>query len=340
MPQLLKKSNFKVLFLLLLLIIIIFIGVYNTKVKKSVGGNVEKTFSVANGQNATQIAQNLKKEGLINSTFFFTLYVGINKKSASFQVGDFDLNSSMSIKEIVRDLTEKNILKPEEKITFIEGWSLKDYDKALKQSRLLNVDNFLELTKKDYSKQFSFLADKPLSHDLEGYLFPDTYRFFLDIEGQDLILKILSNFDKKLDSQMRADIKAQGKTIFEIVTMASIIEKEVRSEKDMKIVSGIFWNRIKNGQALESCASLAYILGVNKSQYSYEDTRVDSPYNTYLHRGLPPGPIANPGLKAIEAAIYPQETNYNYFLTATESGKTIFNESYEQHLIDKNKYIK
>ena len=101
-----------------------------------------------------------------------------------------------------------------------------------------------------------------------------------------------------------------------------------------------FWNRIKNGQALESCASLAYILGVNKSQYSYEDTRVDSPYNTYLHRGLPPGPIANPGLKAIEAAIYPQETNYNYFLTATESGKTIFNESYEQHLIDKNKYIK
>jgi UPF0755 protein len=122
--------------------------------------------------------------------------------------------------------------------------------------------------------------------------------------------------------------------------MASVIEKEVRSANDMKIVSGIFWNRIKNGQALESCATLAYILGVNKSQYSYEDTRINSPYNTYINRGLPAGPIANPGLKAIEAAIYPEDTAYNYFLTASETGETIFSKTYQEHLNNKNKYIK
>lgn len=340
MPQVLKKNNLKFLLFLVLLLGIIFTFFYHKKTKQGLGGNIEKTFSISSGQSSSQIAKNLKEEGLINSAFFFKLYTRLTKKSSFFQVGDFDLNTNMSIKEIVYDLTQKNTLKAEERITFLEGWSLKDYEKALKQSQLSRVDNFLELSQADYSDSFSFLEDKPQSQNLEGYLFPDTYRFFLDIEAEDLILKILSNFDRKLSSNLRHDIRKQGKTIFEIITMASIIEKEVRSEKDMKIVSGIFWNRIKNGQALESCATLAYILGVNKSQYSYEDTRVDSPYNTYLYRGLPPGPISNPGLKAIEAAIYPEDSNYNYFLTASESGETIFNESYEQHVIDKNKYIK
>ncbi|MDP2736501.1 MAG: endolytic transglycosylase MltG, partial [bacterium] len=136
------------------------------------------------------------------------------------------------------------------------------------------------------------------------------------------------------------EIKKQNKTIFEIVTMASIIEKEVRSTDDMKIVSGIFWNRIKNGQGLESCATLAYILGVNKPQYSVEDTKIDSPYNTYKYRGLPPGPIANPGFNAINAAVYPENTNYNYFLSDPETGKTIFSKILDEHNANKYKYLK
>jgi UPF0755 protein len=122
--------------------------------------------------------------------------------------------------------------------------------------------------------------------------------------------------------------------------MASIIEKEVRSTSDMKIVSGIFWNRIKNGQALQSCATLAYVLGVNKAQYSLEDTKVDSLYNTYKYRGLPPGPIANPGLDAITAAIYPESTNYNYFLSDPATGKTIYSKTLDEHNANKYKYLK
>ncbi|MEI8361556.1 MAG: endolytic transglycosylase MltG, partial [bacterium] len=126
----------------------------------------------------------------------------------------------------------------------------------------------------------------------------------------------------------------------EIVTMASVIEKEVRKTADMKIVSGIFWNRLANKQRLESCATLAYILGVNKEQYSLADTKIDSPYNTYQNFGLPIAPIANPGLKAIEAAIYPTKTNYNFFLTAATTGQTIFSSTFAEHVKNKNLYLK
>ena len=170
-------------------------------------------------------------------------------------------------------------------------------------------------------------------------MFPDTYRIYIDADLDDIIRKMLGNFDGKLTAKMREDISKQGKTIYEIVTMASLIEKEVRTEKDMKIVSGIFWNRIKNGQALQSCASLAYILGVNKAQYTTEDTKIISPYNTYQNPGLPPGPISNPGIQAIKAAIYPTDTDYNYFLTNPANGETIFSKTFNEHIKNKNKYL-
>jgi UPF0755 protein len=264
----------------------------------------------------------------------------LSGRQGSFRSGEYNLSSKMNIKEIVAELTKPVFLKPEEKITFIEGWNIKNYNEAILKSNLENKDDFLKQSEKNYSDEFSFLQDKPKGKNLEGYLFPDTYRFYTDIKSEEIVVKMLSNFNKKLTDKMRADISAQNKTIYEIVTMASVIEKEVRSADDMKIVSGIFWDRIKNGQALESCATLAYILGVNKAQYSYEDTRIDSPYNTYINRGLPAGPIANPGLKALEAAIYPEYTGYNYFLTATETGETIFSKTYQEHLNNKNKYIK
>ena len=122
--------------------------------------------------------------------------------------------------------------------------------------------------------------------------------------------------------------------------MASILEKEVRSEQDMKIVSGIFWDRIKIGQALQSCATLAFVLGVNKVQYTYTDTQIISPYNTYKHKGLPPGPISNPGLKALNAAVEPIKTEYNYFLSRPDTGETVFAKTLDQHNANKAKYLK
>lgn len=339
-----KKDNqmkiFKTLIFILIAVFLVLIFSYNRSINRTNNNGPEKQFVIESGQGLGIISKNLKNEKLIHSKTYFKVYAVLSGRQGSFRSGDYNLSSKMNIKEIVAELTKPVFLKAEEKITFIEGWNIENYNEAILKSNLENKADFLKQSQKNYSEEFSFLKDKPKNKSLEGYLFPDTYRFYVDIKSDDMIKKMLSNFDKKLSEQMRADISAQGKTIFEIVTMASVIEKEVRSANDMKIVSGIFWNRIKNGQALESCATLAYILGVNKSQYSYEDTRINSPYNTYINRGLPAGPIANPGLKAIEAAIYPEHTAYNYFLTASETGETIFSKTYQEHLNNKNKYIK
>jgi UPF0755 protein len=237
------------------------------------------------------------------------------------------------------------VLREEKTVKIIEGWRNSDISKELSDKSLMTKAEFDEAVKKDYSDRFSFLDDKPSGLDLEGYLYPDTYRVFASSTPDEIIIKILENFDKKLTQKMRADIKAQGRTINEVITMASIIEKEAPISyqsgniDDAKIVSGIFWNRIKSGQALQSCATLAYVLGVNKTQYSEADTKIDSPYNTYRNPGLPLGPIANPGILAIEAAIYPISTNYNYFLTPAGSKSLIFSRTYEEHLRNKNKYL-
>lgn len=339
-----KKNNqmkiFKTLIFILIAVFLVLIFSYNRSINRTDNNGAEKQFVIENGQGLSTIARGLKGAELIHSKTYFKVYSVLSGRQGSFRSGEYTLSSKMNIKEIVAELTKPVFLKEEVKITFIEGWNLKNYNEALASSSLENVSDFMKATTKDYSDKFSFLKDKPKGLDLEGYLFPDTYRFYTDITGEEVVLKMLSNFDNKLSDQMRSDIEKQGKTISEIITMASIIEKEVRSTKDMKIVSGIFWDRIDNGQALESCATLAYILGVNKAQYSYEDTRIDSPYNTYINRGLPVGPIANPGIKAIEAAIYPEHTEYNYFLTASETGETIFSKTYQEHLANKSKYIK
>jgi len=251
-------------------------------------------------------------------------------------------------------------LRPEETVRLIEGWNSRDMSQYFERQGLWQSEEFLEVVGfpqvdynkvddlpplVDYSSEFSFLEDKPKNRSLEGYLYPDTYRIFTGSSPAELVEKMLSNFDKQLTDKMRADIKAQGKTIYEIVTMASILEKEAPmnyangDNRDARIISGIFWRRIEAGQALQSCATLAYILGVNKAQYTTADTRTESPYNTYKYRDLPPGPISNPGILAIEAAIYPLSTSYNYFLTPSGSNKIVYATTYAEHLSNKRKYL-
>jgi len=226
-----------------------------------------------------------------------------------------------------------------------EGSNNKEVAKLFAAAGLFAEEEFLKVQEDYPSERFDFLADRPAGTDLEGYLHPDTYRFFASSTPEEILSKMLNNFDKKLTPDLRAEIAAQGKTISEIVIMASLIEKEApifydkKDNTDAKIVSGIFWRRLKNNQALQSCASLAYILGVNKPQYSIADTQIPSPFNTYLNRGLTPSPIANPGYLAIEAAIYPTATNYNYFLTPAGSRSMVYAATYEEHLVNKNKYL-
>jgi len=303
----------------------------------------EQVFIVNKGEVIKQIADNLKKENLIRSVFYFKYEIGSGN---NIKAGEYLISPKLSAREIIKILIVGEAVSREKSIRIIEGWSNKDIAAYLEKNNIILAKDFVALTasplngwKFGFAKP-TFLNDAPRRAGLEGYLFPDTYRIFNNTTGEGVISKMLDNFEKKLTPEIREEIKRQKKMIYEIVTMASVIEKEVRSADDMKIVSGIFWDRIKNGQALESCATLAYILGVNKAQYTSEDTKVDSLYNTYKYRGLPPGPIANPGFNAIRAAVYPEATNYNYFLSDPATGKTIYSKSLEEHNANKYKYLK
>ena len=230
--------------------------------------------------------------------------------------------------------------RPEKNITLIAGWNLKNINSYLDDQGFKFSADLLKLKARDYAATYDFLADAPKNATLEGYIFPDTYRVYASSTLDEVLAKPLNNFSAKLTPTMRMDIQKQGKSVYEILTMASILEKEVKTPSDLKIVSGIFWQRIKNGQPLQSCATLAYVLGVNKPQYSDADTQANSLYNTYKYRGLPPGPISNPGLEAIMAAIYPTASAYNYFLSRPDTGATIFSQTYSEHLKNKAKYLK
>jgi len=253
------------------------------------------------------------------------------------------------------------IPKPEETIQILEGWTMRDIGQYLETRSLYKNEDFLNITGfpqidyrdnktkpalDDFSTQFSFLEDKPKYYGLEGYLFPDTYRIYASSTVTEVIEKMLTNFDKKLTTQMRADIKAQGKTIYEVIILASLIEKEApidyqtSDDRDARIIAGIFLNRLHIGQGLQSDATLSYIYGDNKPAHTGAELENSSPYNTYKYRGLPPGPICNPGILAIKAAIYPIITEYNYFLTPKGKDTVVYARTYQEHLQNKYKYLK
>ena len=296
-------------------------------------------FTIEQGEGLDIIASNLKEKGLISSKLLFNSYIFIQDEQSFLQVGEYNLSPLMSISEIAEKIVKGETI--ENKITIIEGWNLKNIAQYLEDKEITQKEDFLEIasSSKTFNQDFLYLDDKPTEEGLEGYLFPDTYSIRTTDSAEDIIKMMLNNFDKKMTSDLREEIEEQNKTIFEIITMASLLEKEVRGEEDKKIVSGIFWKRIANKYPLQSCATVAYALGQDKWRYSIEDTKIDSPYNTYQYLGLPKGPICNPGLESIEAAIKPETTKFWYYLSTPE-GETIFSKTLHEHNIAKAKYLK
>jgi UPF0755 protein len=187
-------------------------------------------------------------------------------------------------------------------------------------------------------QNYEFLIDKPQSATLEGYLFPDTYRFYKSATPDQVVQKLLDTFGEKVILPLQDQITESKHTIFQIITLASIIEKEVKSDADRRIAAGIFWKRLELGMPLQSDATVNYITGKQALQPTNADLSTDSLYNTYKYPGLPPGPIDNPSFSAIRAVVNPEETSYLYFLTKPD-GTTVFSKTYEEHLANKKRYL-
>lgn len=297
----------------------------------------ESVFRVEKGQGSKEISANLENQGIVLWGPMFRAYVLLSGASRKMQAGNYSLSSTMSICEIAGKMKKGEVIR--EKVTVIEGWNLRNIDSYLEERGIFYPQEFFNAASSSVGySDYDFLEDKPKDMSLEGYLFPDTYQINSGSDAKDLVSKMLDNFDEKLTPDLKAEIKKQGKTVFEVITMASLIEKEVRTREDKEMVSGIFWKRLGIGMPLESCATIAYILGVDKWQYSFNDTRTVSPYNTYLNRGLPLGPICNPGLESIKAAIYPKASSYWFYLS-TKDGETIYSKTLQEHNIEKVKHL-
>lgn len=340
---------------LLLIFCSISLSIYMWKeiyLPKEPGSTHQVAFSVKKGEGAKEISINLEKQGIIRHSGIFRVYVLIFSFSQKLQAGDYLLSPSMSIPEIVEKFVAGQVKK--ERITIIEGWNLRDIADYLESQGVANKKDFFELAgypaefyssesslpqPKDFSGEFEFLKEKSKRVSLEGYIFPDTYEIIAGTPLEDVIRKTLSNFSQKLTPELRQEIVAQNKSIFTIITMASLIEKEVRTLDDKKIVSGLLWKRLKVGMPLQVDATISYITGKKTTKISREETQIVSLYNTYKYQGLPLGPICNPGSDSILAAIYPEDSDYWYYLSTPE-GETIFSKTLQEHNIAKAKYLR
>ena len=305
------------------------------------------TVTIPPGASASQIADILAESGVTKTTFVPKMLMYISGVHKKMQAGTFYIPKGTSLLGVLRDLTQ--LQYQERQITLLEGWNLRDITNYLAASGVASKSAIIVMvgeplkdnksTTKDWSAEFSVLKSKPAKRSLEGFIFPDTYRLELNATAEDVVRKTLQNFDKKLTKELRAEIVRQKKTIFEIITMASILEREVRGYEDKQKVSDIFWRRIARGMGMEADSTVNYATGKSLASVTYDDLKITSPWNTYKYRGLPPGPISNPGLDSIRAAIYPKSNPYWYFLTPPD-GRVIYSKTFEEHIKNKQKYLK
>lgn len=332
------KKYLKIIFIIVLAIILMAVLFwYMIYVPKEIGSTKVFYFTAERGQGDDEMAYDLEKNNVINSNYFFRLYVWLSGQHSKLKAGKYILSPGMSVYQIVNKFVKGDVIR--DNITLIEGWDLTDIKKYLIEKNLCKDKDFSDVIKKDFSSSLDFLKDKPKDISLEGYIFPDTYEIALNDNCESVIIKTLVNFNKKLTLELRAEITKQKKSIFDIITMASIIEKEVKTLEDKKIVSGILWKRIAIGMPLQVDATINYITKKDDPGVLIVDTKINSPYNTYKYSGLPKGPISSPGMDSILASIYPIKSPYLYYLSAKD-GKTIFSKTLDEHNQAIAKYLK
>jgi len=344
-----KKQTNKALFAILAIVIInvfIFTKAYSSDINTPIDKTDTKEISFTIKKNSTlrEIANNLEDKGLIKSSFSFYVYGKLHDTSSKLIAGRFILNKAMTAKEIANTLIDAS--KSEFVITIQEGLTIKDIDEKLVEMELIKPGEFITTAKNFNGWQYySFLGKNILSKSsvpLEGYLYPDTYYLDpSDFKPNDLIYKALDNFEKKWESLLKSTNSQNGSqlnknSIPEIITMASIVEREVLDKASRRRVAGILWKRLESGWMLGADATLLY--GKNNNKITQEDLQKDSPYNTRKVKGLPPTPICNPSIDAISAALYPEITDYWFYLSAKD-GTTIYSRTNDEQNANKAKYL-
>lgn len=308
-------------------------------------GNLPVAFTVTPGETAQDIADNLASSGLLRETTLFRRYVRFHGLDSKLEAGEHLLTPQMTIPELATSLGEA--LAQESVVRFVEGWRWEEMADHLAASPVANIDaaefGAIVLREKAFdTSRYDFLASLPADTTLEGFLFPDTYRLPLDAGANDLVSAMLENFGGRVTPAMRQSFGMQGLTLREAITLASIVEREAVVPEERGTIASVFYNRLANSMKLEADPTVQYALGLQeepgiwwKSPLYLEDLRLDSPFNTYVVAGLPPGPIANPGLSSLQAVANPPETAFLFFVAdcrATVPGSHLFALTFDEHL--------
>lgn len=308
------------------------------------GSTEEVGFTVENGQSLTKVSNNLEAAGLIHNRSVFKYYCDFAGMGQKIQAGSYKLTRSMTMSEIADQLTMGDGNPIVRNITLIPGWTVEDFAEKLASDGVVADKNaFLELCKTgDAFTDYYYIADVKATANaskrryiLEGYLAPNTYEVYMTATDEEILRKLLSQTEAVFPADYQTRATELGMTMDEVVTLASLIEKEAKAA-DFTKVSAVFHNRLKQNIKLGSDVTIHYITGVRKMNLTNSDLQIDSPYNTYKYAGLPVGPICNPSAEAITAALYPDETyvaeNYLYFCSKDpESGELYFSKTQAEH---------
>ena len=296
-----------------------------------------QTIVIEQGRSKQEIADQLHEAGIIRNKLVFSVASFVF--SSSLKAGEYELSSAMSTKDVI-DALNKGEESNEIRILIPEGLHIEEVDALLVETGLLQEGEFLEEASlstdkafEKYGSEFEFL-ESVNADSLEGFLFPDTYNFFVDATAEDVVKKLLITFRDK--TKALRDKIPEDQDLLSVVTIASLIQGEVQTHEDMKLVAGIIENRFAADMPLQLDITLVYITG--RRTPTNADKQIRSPYNTYRNKGLPPGPINNPGWHAIDATLNPTFSDYHFYISTPEIG-TIFAETLEEHNANKRKYL-
>lgn len=297
---------------------------------------------VEDGEGLSAITKKLSDADIIDFPMAFRMYYTFIKKNTQVQYGTHYFKKGDDYDAILRKLSEATESRETAEFLVTEGKTQKDVISIISNAGYASSADLTEAINFTQFDDFKFLKNLPeRSARLEGYLFPAKYEIYAGESARSIIIRMLKKFDSVFDDLMYDRAEELGMTVDEVITLASIIQAEAGSEDEMPNVSSVFHNRLNNPSFgyLQSCATVQYTMTERKDVLTLADISVDNPYNTYKYAGLPAGPICNPGLAAIEAALYPADTDYYYFVS-DGNGNNIFSRTYAEHTKAKNTYIK
>ncbi len=295
--------------------------------------NTPVKFVVEDGDDWGVVSTKLSDMKLVSTSSAVKGYVKEKELNDRLQPGEFTLKKSMSLPQIVDEMTKASEQKEAVRVTIPEGYESKMIAQLLEEKGVIkSQEKFLNILKEE-SFDYDFLKDVDKKSYLEGYLFPDTYEFYVESDEKEVIKRLLDRFSEVYTEEFRTRAKELNLSDNEVITLASIVQREARAMNEFPLVASVFHNRLKQDMKLQACSTVQYVIDERKDVLTNDDIAIDSPYNTYKYEGLPPAPISSVGKDAIKAALYPEDSEYLFFVVKNKGdGSHYFAKTYDEHL--------